>query len=140
MAVFLNNKVGVIIGTTDVSSEISGVTLNQTFDEVEVSALGDTAHKFVKGLESGTLSLDFFGDFASTGTSTILQAAFGTTVTVKIIPVKGTAVSATNPLYTTTILVNNLTPFNGSVGDINSSSVQFTCNSAIEFATTGTFA
>jgi len=140
MAVFLNNKVGVIIGTTDVSSEISSVTLNQTFDEVEISALGDTAHKFVKGLESGTLSLDLYGDFATTGTSTILQAAYGTTVTVKIIPVKGTAISATNPLYTTTILVNNLTPINGAVGDINSSSITFTCNSTIDFATTGTFA
>jgi len=31
----------------------------------------------------------------------------------------------------TTILVNNLTPVSGSVGDLSSQSIQFTCNSPI---------
>jgi len=66
-------------------------------------------------------------------------AAYGTTVTAVLLPVKGTAVSATNPLYTVSILVNNLTPLNGAVGDISNSSQSFTCNSTVVQTTTGSF-
>ncbi len=52
MAVFLNNKVGVKINSVDLSDHVTSITLNRTFDELEVTAMGDTAHKFVKGLGS----------------------------------------------------------------------------------------
>jgi hypothetical protein len=118
---------------------VSSATLTQTFDELEISALGDLSHRFTKGLESSTLSLDFFNDFAASQITTLLQTNYGTTVTAVLIPVKGTAVSATNPLYTVSILINNLTPINGDVASINNSSITFTCNSTVAYATTGTF-
>jgi hypothetical protein len=139
MAVMLNSTVGVKIATVDISDHVSSATLTQTFDELEVSALGDLSHKFTKGLESSTLSLDFFNDFAASQITTLLQTNYGTTVTATLIPVKGTAVSATNPLYTVSILINNLTPINGDVASINNSSITFTCNSTVAYATTGTF-
>jgi hypothetical protein len=90
-------------------------------------------------LEASTLSIDFFNDFAASQITPTLQAAYGTTVTAVIIPVKGTAVSASNPLYTVSILVNNLTPINGDVASINNASISFTCNSTVVQTTTGTF-
>ena len=42
--------------------------------------------------------------------------------------------SATNPTYSTTVLVNNLQNINGAVGDISSQSITFTCNSVITVA------
>ena len=139
MSVFLNNKVGVKINSVDLSDHVTSVTLTQNFDELEVTALGDTAHKFAKGLEASTLTLDFLNDFAASNVQATLQSAYGTTVTAVLIPVKGTAVSATNPLYTVSILINNLTPLNGAVGDISNSSMTFTCNSTVVQTTTGTF-
>jgi len=139
MAIFLQNNVGVKINSVDLSDHITSVTLTQNFDELEVTALGDTAHKFAKGLEASTLTLDFLNDFAASNVQATLQAAYGTTVTAVLLPVKGTAVSATNPLYTVSIIVNNLTPLNGAVGDISSSSMTFTCNSTVVQTTTGTF-
>jgi len=139
MAIFLQNNVGVKINSVDLSDHITSVTLTQNFDELEVTALGDTAHKFAKGLEASTLTLDFLNDFAAANVQATLQAAYGTTVTAVLIPVKGTAVSATNPLYTVSIIINNLTPLNGAVGDISSSSMSFTCNSTVVQTTTGTF-
>ena len=139
MAIFLQNNVGVKINSVDLSDHITSVTLTQNFDELEVTALGDTAHKFAKGLEASTLTLDFLNDFAATNVQATLQAAYGTTVTAVLLPVKGTAVSATNPLYTVSIIVNNLTPLNGAVGDISTSSMSFTCNSTVVQTTTGTF-
>jgi hypothetical protein len=139
MAIFLQNNVGVKINSVDLSDHVTSVTLTQNFDELEVTALGDTAHKFAKGLESSTLTLDFLNDFAASNVQATLQAAYGTTVTAVLLPVKGTAVSATNPLYTVSIIVNNLTPLNGAVGDISNSSMSFTCNSTVVQTTTGSF-
>ena len=99
----------------------------------------DTAHKFAKGLEAATLTLDFLNDFAAASVAATLQAAYGTTVTAVLLPVKGTAVSATNPLYTVSVIVNNLTPLNGAVGDISTQSITFTCNSTVVQTTSGSF-
>ena len=139
MAVMLNSTVGVKIATVDISDHVSSATLTQNFDELEITALGDLSHKFAKGLEASTLTLDFFNDFAASQITTLLQTNYGTTVTAVLIPVKGTAVSATNPLYTVSILINNLTPINGDVASINNSSITFTCNSTVAYSTTGTF-
>ena len=139
MAVMLNSLVGVKINSVDISDHVSSATLTQNFDELEITSLGDTAHKFVKGLEASTLSLDFFNDFAASQITPTLQAAYGTTVTAVLIPVKGTAVSASNPLYTVSILINNLTPISGDVASINASSISFTCNSTVVQTTSGSF-
>jgi hypothetical protein len=139
MAIFLQNNVGVKINSVDLSDHITSVSLSQIFDELEVTALGDTAHKMVKGLEASTLTLDFLNDFAAASVAATLQSAYGTTVTAVLIPVKGTAVSATNPLYTVSILINNLTPLNGAVGDISTQSITFTCNSTVVQTTSGSF-
>ena len=139
MAVFLNNTVGLKINAVDLSDHVTSVTLNYAADELEVTAMGDTAHKFVKGLESGTLTVSFLNDTATSQVLQTLNSAFGTTVAVKMVQEKTPAVSATNPLYTFDILVNNLTPINGAVGDIGTQDITFTLNSKVTVATTGTF-
>jgi hypothetical protein len=139
MAIFLQNNVGVKINSVDISDHVTSATLSQIFDEIAVTAMGDSANKFVKGLESSTLTINFLNDFAASSVQATLQAAYGTTVTAVLLPIKGTAVSATNPLYTVSILVNNLTPINGAVGDVSNSSITFTCNSTVVQTTTGTF-
>jgi len=139
MAVFLNNKVGIKVNSVDLSDHVTSVTLNRTFDELEVTAMGDSAHKFVKGLEAASVTIDFLNDTAAANVLATLQAAYGTTVTVVLLQEKGTAVSATNPLYTFSVLVNNLTDINGAVGDLGTQSVTWNCNSTVAVATTGTF-
>jgi len=139
MAVFLNNKVGVKINSVDLSDLVTAVTINRTFDELEVTAMGDSSHKFVRGLEASTVTIDFLNDTAATKTLATLQAAFGTTVVAVFLQEKGTIVSATNPLYTVSILVNNTTDINGAVGDIGTQSITFTCNSTVAVATSGSF-
>ena len=139
MAVFLNNKVGVKINSVDLSDHVTSVTLNRTFDELEISAMGDLSHKFTKGLESSSVTIDFLNDTAAANVLATLQAAWGTTVTLVLLQEKGTAVSATNPLYTMSILVNNTTDINGAVADIATQSITFTCNSTVAVTTSGTF-
>lgn len=139
MAVFLNNLVGVKVNSVDLSDHVTSVTLNRNFDELEVTAMGDTGHKFVKGLEASSITIDFLNDTASANVLATLQAAWGTSVTVVLLQSKGTAVSATNPLYTMTCLINGTTDINGAVGDIGMQSVTWNVNGSVAVATTGTF-
>jgi hypothetical protein len=143
MAIYLDNLVGLNIATVDLSEYISAITLTQTFDEVETTTMGDTSHDFAKGLEASTLQVDFLNDWAAAKVQATLQAAYGTSVTALIVPVRAassTTISAENPLYTVSILVNNLTPVGtGGPGDYASSSMTFTCTSSVAYATTGTF-
>jgi len=92
MAVFLNNLVGVKVNSVDLSDHVTSVTLNRNFDELEVTAMGDTGHKFVKGLEASSITIDFLNDTASANVLATLQAAWGTSVTVVLLQAKGTAV------------------------------------------------
>jgi hypothetical protein len=139
LAIFLNNKVGVKLNSVDLSDHVTSVTLNRNFDEIEISAMGDSAHKFTKGLEASSVTIDFLNDTAAANVLATLQAAWGTTVTLVLLQEKGTAVSATNPLYTMSVLVNGTTDINGGVGDISSQSLSFNCNSTVAVTTTGTF-
>ena len=139
MAVFLNNKVGLKINAVDLSDHVTSVTLNQAFDELEVTAMGDSAHKFVKGLESASLTVSFLNDTAAANVLATLSGAYGTTVACKMLNDKASSVSASNQLYTFDILVNNLTPINGGTGDLSTMDITFTINSAVTAASSGTF-
>jgi hypothetical protein len=143
MAIYLDNLVGLKIATVDLSEYVTSITLTQTFDEVETTAMGSTAHTFAKGLEASTLQVDFLNDWAAAKVQATLQAAYGTSVTALVVPVRGavtTTISATNPLYTVSILINNLTPVGtGGPEDYARSSMTFTCTSAVAYATTGTW-
>jgi hypothetical protein len=139
MAVFLSNNVGVKVNSVDLSDHVTSVTINRSFDELEVTAMGDSGHKFVKGLEASSITIDFLNDTASANVLATLQAAWGTNVPIVLLQTKGTAVSATNPLYTATCLVNNTTDINGAVGDLGTQSITFNVSGTIAVATTGTF-
>jgi hypothetical protein len=140
MAIYLNNNVGVKLATAaaptvpsiDISSYVTSAVINQIVDELEVTTMSDTAHRFAAGLQSGSFTIDFINDWASSQVMQTLNDAFGKTLSVSVITVKGTAVSAANPTYQFSILVNNLTPVGtGGVSEIASSSVTFTLNSAL---------
>ena len=90
----------------------------------------DTAHKFAKGLEASTITLDFLNDTAASNVNATLQAAWGTTVALTLKQTSA-AISATNPEFQTTVLVNNTQDVNGAVGDISTQSITFTCQSPI---------
>ena len=139
--IFLNNKVGFKVGATpvDFSDHVTAFTLTQQADQLEVTAMGDTAHKFVTGLSADTITVTVLNDRGAGSILATLQAAYGTTVAFKAIQVSDEAVSATNVLYTGTILVDNFTPINGAVADEATIDLTFTCNSKTVVATTGTW-
>jgi len=135
VSVYLSNGVVLTVNAVDLSNLVSAVTINRSFDELEVTAMGDSGHKFVKGLEASSITIDFFNDEATSKTLQTLQAVWGTSTTVTV-KQTSSGISATNPLYTMSCLVNNTTPINGAVGDISTQSVTWTVNGTIVVSTT----
>ena len=134
MAVFLNNGVVLTVNAVDLSDHVTAVTINRSFDELEVTAMGDSGHKFVKGLEASSITIDFLNDTASAETLQTLQAVWGTNTTVTVKQTSA-ATSATNPLYTMTCLINNTTDINGSVADLSTQSITFNVSGTIAVTT-----
>ena len=134
MAVYLANTGVLTVNAVDLSTLVSNVTINRAFDELEVTALGDQGHKYVKGLESSSISIDFYNDSATAKTLQTLQTNWGQNVVVTFKQTSD-ATSATNPLYTMTCLINNTTPVNGAVGDLSTQSVTWNVSGTIAVST-----
>lgn len=126
MAVFFNNdcKFTLKIGSgtaVDLSNHVTSATLDWKYDKLEVTSQGQLAHAFIKGLQSGNLSLELNND---TATSSVLQTfnsavATNSACTVVLAQSKTDVISATNPYYTFDIIVDSFTPIVGAVGELS---------------------
>jgi hypothetical protein len=136
MAVYLANTGILTVNAVDLSNLVSSVTINRSFDELEITSLGASGHQFVKGLEASSITIDFFNDPESSKTLQTLNSSsvWGNNVTVTF-KQKDAVVSATNPLYTMTCLINNTTPVNGAVGDLSTQSVTWNVSGTIAVTT-----
>jgi hypothetical protein len=134
MAVYLANIGVLTVNAVDLSTLVTSVTINRAFDELEVTALGDSGHRFVKGLEASSISIDFLNDADTAKTLQTLQTTWGTNTVVTFKQAPG-ATAPSNPLYTMTCLVNNITPANGAVGDLSTQSVTWNVSGTIAVTT-----
>ncbi len=119
-----------------VSPSVARAELVLSSAEVDVTDFGSNGWtEVIGGLKSGTVSLDFHSDFGVGAVSTLFQDLVGTIGTVTLIAGNGTAVSATTPRYTATVLINSFTPIAGAVGDLSTFSVSFPTTGAVTYAT-----
>lgn len=106
------------------SGFVRGVTLNVSADELDDSAMGDTYRSRIGGLKSFSVSPEFNSDFAASAVDATIWPLLGTTTTVKVRPTSS-AIGATNPEYSGSVLVSQYNPFGNSVGDLATVSVQW---------------
>ena len=134
MAVYLANTGVLTVNAVDLSTLVTSVTINRAADELEITSLGDSGHRYIKGLEASSITIDFINDSATSKTLQTLQTNWGSNVTVTFKQVDA-VVSATNPLYTMTCLINNTTPVNGAVADLSTQSVTWNVSGTIAVTT-----
>ena len=134
MAEFQLNNASVTINSVDLSTYVTSVTLSQSADSLETTAMGDSARTFIAGLTNGTIDIDFNADFAASKTEATIYPLVGTTTAVVVKPVAA-AVSATNPSYTFNVIVNEWDTLNGSIGELATHSVSWQIAGAITKAT-----
>jgi hypothetical protein len=139
MAITLNNKVGLKLAGINLSDHVTAFTLNRNVDQIEVTAMGATSHVFNQGLSADTITVSFLNDTATANVLATLQTAYGTQITWSAIQDSSVVISATNKVYSGTILIDNLTDINGAVADEATMDLTFTCNSVTALAITGTW-
>jgi hypothetical protein len=122
MAIFSGKNTVVILGTTTVSAFVSQVTLNREVDAVEITTMSNADHVFLGGLNNDSVTIEFFNDFAASSVNDLVEAALGSYLNLKLVPVSGT-VTATNPSYTMSCFVGQWQPINTSPETVATASV-----------------
>jgi hypothetical protein len=135
MARLVLTNASVVFGSTDLSTYISSITLNSTFDIVETTAFGNTAKTRVAGLADNSVTFEFHQDYATSAVEQTIYPLLGTAVSVVAKPVAGTTTTV-NPQYAFSAVVSEWTPLNGSVGELATASVTWPISGAITKTTT----
>lgn len=142
MAKFIGKNTRVKVGNQDLTANVASVTLNQTVDEIETTALGQGHRSRIAGLQDASVTIDFHSDYGTASVNDTLGSVFGGTAEIKILA--GTALSqstasATAPLYTVTVLCSQQDLVNSQVGDISTFSVTWPAVGTVSKSTSGTF-
>jgi hypothetical protein len=144
MAQGIVNKVGFKVGAADpasidLSAYVTSFTLTRSVDQIETTAMGDTGHRYVSGLENNQLVVELINDDAATAVLQTMNTLFKSNAYFKCALDKSSSGSAANPFYTGLILVDSITPIAGDVASLGMQSLTFQVSGAITVATTGTF-
>lgn len=99
MPVSVLKNASVTINSVDLSSLVESVVVTYAVDQLEITAMGMTGHRYDDGLQSNQLVVNLYQDYAATKTEATVYSLVGSTTTVVVKPDSG-AVSATNPSYT----------------------------------------
>lgn len=126
MAKIVLTDASITINSVSLSDLSNSCTINYEVDSVEVTAFGDTAHKFAGGLTNLSVEIALMQDFAASKTEATIFPLVGTTTTLVIKPTSS-AVSSTNPSYTiASAFLASHTPIAGSVGELSMTTLTFT--------------
>jgi hypothetical protein len=135
MAKYVVTATNVTLNGTNISSAVASATLELTAADVDVTDFGSGGFtEVIGGLKSGTVSLDFHNDYGVGAINTLLNPLLGSLATVTLNP-NGTVTSSSNPLFTTLVLVNSVSPVSGAVGDLATFSVSFPTSGSVTTST-----
>ena len=90
---YLSNPV-VLIGatsasTTDITDQVSAVTVNYVVEALEDTAFGSTARTNTAGLQNNSVTLTVYASYATSESYAILSALVGTKCYIKVTPASG---------------------------------------------------
>lgn len=123
MAKEVLRNVKITVNSVDLTDHCSSVTLDDTADEVEVTAFGTDGYRdYLQGLKTAGIEAEFFNDHAASSVADTLQPLYdsGGTFGVKVWPdAEGTIVyTQISRMYSNPMLA-------GAVGDANTISAKF---------------
>lgn len=126
MAVTVLTNASVTFNSVDLSDHVESVEIDMSYDDVEITAMGATAHSFSPGLRNDEIKVTFLQDFAASEVDQTLNSYLGnaTGATLVVKPV-ATTVSSVNPSYTMTATIYSYQPISGSVGEASKTEVTF---------------
>jgi hypothetical protein len=126
----------VTVNGVDLSNHVDSVEVQTNVDDVDITAMGASAHQHAPGLRNDKITVNFLQDFAASSVdATLFPLLSSTGFSVVVVPVNA-AVSTTNPSYTATCVMFTYSPLSGKVGERSDTSVEFQATGLIVKATT----
>lgn len=126
MAIFTLTDAYISINGVTLSDHARAVTVEDTRDQVDVTAFGATNKTYQKGLGDGKFTVEFYQDFAAAKTHATLQPLISSTTPFTVeVRATSAARSATNPGIVMTALLFNYNALSGSIGDASTFSAEF---------------
>lgn len=113
-------QIGAAIGSlTDITDQVSAVTLTVTKEALEDTAFGSTSRTMTAGLFSNELSMTVFASYASSESYSVLSALVGTKCVIKVNPADA-ADGTTNPGFILTdTYFESLPVINANLGELS---------------------
>ena len=104
--------------TTDITDQVSAVTVNYIVEALEDTAFGSTARTNTAGLQSNSATLTLYASYAASESYAILAPLVGTKCYIKVKPTSA-ADSATNPGFElTNTFLSALPVMNANLGEL----------------------
>ena len=113
----------VVINAVDLSDHVRQVTINYGAEVKDITAMGDSTREKLAGLIDWSATLEFNQDFDAGEVDATLFSLVGAAAVTATFKPTSAAVSATNPSFSGSILVESYTPISGTVGDAHAVSV-----------------
>jgi hypothetical protein len=119
---------------TDLSDHTSKIQLSVEVEEKDVTTFASSGWvEVIGGLKSGSLAVMFKQDIADNNIDETMWGLLGTVVTFEV-RLTNSAVGASNPKYTGSVLVSQWSPISGNVGDTAEVDVTFPTSGAVSRA------
>ena len=121
------------LGSNDVSNLVSSVELTRTYDLLDDTVMGESAHSRKAGLETVTANIEFVQVFSTAGSQQNLDlllntladiGATGSSFLLRLAP-KNATISSANPSYSFLAVLESYSPISGAVGEILKTTVPF---------------
>jgi len=124
MAKFVAKDYDIEINGSDFSSSLAAVTLSLEAEEQETTAFGNDYRSRIAGLKDASISLEFHQDFGASSVDATLFPLLGSEATVVVKPTSD-AIGTVNPGFSAVYLVVEYSPYDSSVGDLATLSVEW---------------
>ena len=104
--------------TTDITDQVTAVTVNFVVEALEDTAFGSTARTNTGGLQNNSASITLYASYAATESYAVLSALVGTKCFLRVKPTSA-ALSATNPGFElSSTFLSALPVINSSLGEL----------------------
>jgi len=130
VAKFSATDYDITINSVDFSTSLAAATLDISREQLEITSFGNTARRYIAGLQDASLTLSFHQDFTVGSVDSTLFTNLGGTVAITIRPTSS-AVGSANPEFRFNALVIQTTPFASNVGDLATMDVTWPVDGAI---------
>lgn len=111
----------------DLSDHVKSVKIDYKAEIHDLTEMGDSARSRYPGLTDANMTIEFFQDYAAANVDVTMFGYIGSTsgITISVVPVKGTATSATNPRYHGLFFLESYSPVDANVGELGTVSCNF---------------